>query len=163
MRHAARLPLPPVFNDRRLLLLIAFCKLQNIDHSSCVCILFCVWILHVSADICMFLMFAANSLRVGRRWESANINASLCPKYTNNYAKINQNSCNIHPKSSKIIPKDAPKATLGASLFLVTKKAPPSLRNGCHLSATWATLGVILLPAGRQGVPKIESFGIKSY
>ncbi len=111
----------------------------------------------------MFLMFAANSLRVGRRWESANIAASMCPKYTNNYAKIDQNSYNIYPKSSKIIHKSAPKAALGASLFLVKKKAPPSLRNGCHLSAAWATLGVILSPAGRQGGPEIDRFGIKSH
>ena len=33
---------------------------------------------------------------------------------------------------------------------------------GGHFGATWAILGAILDPAGRQGAPKIELFGTKS-
>ena len=70
----------------------------------------CVWILHVSADICMFLMFAANSLRVGRRWESANIiakNASEMHQQLGTYlsksipnpSKVDQNGAQERSKS----------------------------------------------------------------
>ena len=34
---------------------------------------------------------------------------------------------------------------------------------GGHFGATWAILGAILGPAGRQGAPKIELFGTKSH
>ena len=52
MRHAGRLPPPPVFNDRRLLLLIAFCKSKSIDHSFGVCI-FCLRL--TLAHFCRYL------------------------------------------------------------------------------------------------------------
>ena len=65
----------------------------------------CVWILHVSADICMFLMFAANSLRVGRRWQSANIiakNASeMHQQLCNNPSKAMQNQFKIDQNCAK--------------------------------------------------------------
>ena len=53
-------------------------------------------------------------------------------------------SINNYGKSSKMVTRSAPKATLAASLFQVSKKEAPSLRNGCHFGATWAILGVII-------------------
>ena len=38
---------------------------------------------------------------------------------------------------------------------------PPGSFFGSHFGATWAILGAILDPAGRQGGPKINRFGIK--
>ena len=155
MPHVARLPPPPVFNDRRLVCLIAFCKLQFIDQSFGVCV-FCL-------EICIFLVFVVNSLRVRRYWQSAKLIANMCPKCIKKYVIIHQNTCKIHPKSTKMVPRSAQKAALAASLFQVSKKAAARLRNGCHCGATWAMLGVILGPAGRQGAPKIELFGTKSH
>ena len=105
----------PVFGARRLVKLIPFCKLQIIDQSFGVCVFICVCSLHISADICMFLMFAVNSLRVRRCWQSVDLIAKMCPKCINKYAIIHQKSCKIHPKSTKMGPRSAPKATLGAS------------------------------------------------
>ena len=119
----------------------------------------CVCSLHISANICMFLIFAVNSLRVRRCWQSANLIAKMCPKCINNYATIHQKPCKINPKSTKMVPRNAPKATLEASLFQVSKKAATGLRNGCNFCATWAILGAILVPAGRQGGPKNRAFG----
>ena len=156
MRLAARAPPPPHFEARRF--------------GACVC--------------CSCWRFAKRQIEAMQfRWRnfwrfSAVLDCSLRllavqgsakfdPKTLQNAwtmgPKSMKNGLEIRPKSTKMGPKSAPKATLGASLFLVTKKAPPSLRNGCHLSATWATLGVILCPAGRQGAPKIKLFGIKSH
>ena len=117
---------------------------------------------HIYAYICIFLMFAVNSLRVRRYWQSAKLTANMCPKFINKYAIIHQNTCKIHPKSTKMVPRSAQKAALAARLFQVSKKAATRLRNGCHCGATWAMLGVILGPAGRQGAPQIKLFGIKS-
>ena len=123
---------------------------------------FCVCCLHISADICMFLMFAVNSLRVRRCWQSANLIAKMCPKCINNYATIHQKSCKIHPKSTKMVPRSAPKATLGASRLEVAKKGAAASYKFEIIGATWAFLGTFLAPAGRQGGPKIEHLGIKA-
>ena len=122
----------------------------------------CVCSLHISADICMFLMFAVNSLRVGRCWQSANLIAKMCPKCINNYATIHQKSCKIHPKSTKMVPRSAPKAILGASRLKVAKKGAAASYKFEIIGAAWAILGAILDPAGRQGGPKIEHLGVKA-
>ena len=119
----------------------------------------CVCSLHISADICMFLMFAVNSLRVRRCWQSANLIAKLCPKCIKKYVTIHQKSCNINPKSTKMGPRSAPKATLGASRLEVAKKGAAASYKFEIIGATWAILVAILAPAGRQGGSKIEQFG----
>ena len=160
MRHAARLPPPPVFNDRRLLLLIAFCKSQSIDHSFGVCVFFfCGRHLHISADICMFLMFAVNSLRVRRCWQSA----SLIAKYLRNALKIMPKSIQIHPKSVPNQPKWCQGAFRKRSREQVGSTCFTRRSFWCLFGATWAIRLGILRPAGRQGVPKIKLFGIKSH
>ena len=121
----------------------------------------CVCSLYISADICMFLMFAVNSLRVRRCWQSANLIAKLCPKCIKNYAAIHQKSCKINPKSTKMGPRSAPKATLGASRLEVAKKGAAASYKLEIIGATWAIFGAILVPAGRQGGPKIEHLGVK--
>ena len=76
------------------------------------------------------------------------------------------NSIKIHaksiPKSTKIVPRRAPKATLGASWFEVAKKGATAFHKIQIIGATCAILGAILGPAGRQGAPKIEHFGTKT-
>ena len=114
-----------------------------------------------STVICTFLTFSVISFRARRLWHSANAAAEKQPKSDENYAQIHSNRSQNRPKSMKVVPRNAPKVILEASRFQVTKKAPPSLRNGCHLSATWAILGVIWRLAGRQWVPKIEHFGVR--
>ena len=74
-----------------------------------------------------------------------------------------ENGITIYQKSEEMVPRNAPKATLAANLFQVSKKAATGLRNGCNFCATWAILGAILGPAGRQGAPQIELFGTKSH
>ena len=133
MRHAARLPPPPVFNNRCLVQLIAFFKLQMINHIFW-CLRFLRWTLAYLADICMFLTFAVNSLRVRRRWQSANLIAKMFQKCIKHAAKIHTNSFRIHPKSTKMMPRSAPKATLGASRF---HELPPKK----FLVPFWSNLG----------------------
>ena len=114
---------------------------------------------HIYADICIFLMFAVNSLRVRRYWESANLIANMCILDFNNYVQIHQNSCKKHPKSSKMVPRNAPKTTLGANWFEDLQKVFHADTFSQTFGATWAILGAILRPAGRQGDPQIEGFG----
>ena len=123
----------------------------------------CVWLLHISADICMFLMFAVNSLRVRRCWQSANLIAKMCPKCINNYATIHQKPCKIHPKSMKMVSRSAPKATLGASRLEVATKGAKSSYILCFFCGFFATLGRFWAPFGTQlgakGVPKSSIWG----
>ena len=101
MRHAARAPPPPYLELGGWCswLHSANCKLSIRVLVSAFFI--CVWLLHISADICMFLMFAVNSLRVRRCWQSA----SLIAKYLRNALKIMPKSIQIHPKSVPNQPK----------------------------------------------------------
>ena len=43
------------------------------------------------------------------------------------------------------------------------EKVPPSFVRALLFGTTWAILGAIWGPAGRQGAPKIDSFGTKSH
>ena len=58
-----------------------------------------------------------------------------------------------------MVPRSAPKATLGASRLEVAKKGATAFHKFGIIGATWAILGAILAPAGRQGGPKIRAFG----
>ena len=118
---------------------------------------------HIYADICIFLMFAVNSLRGRRYWQSANLIANMCILDIDNYVQIHQNSCKIHPKSTKMVPRNAPKATLGANWFEDPQKVFHADTFLQTFGATWAILGAIWGPAGRQGAPKIDLFGTKSH
>ena len=62
-----------------------------------------------------------------------------------------------------MVPRSVPKAILGASRVEDPQKvsAPDVFFEA--FGATWAILGAILGPAGRQGAPKIELFGTKSH
>ena len=118
----------------------------------------CGWLLYISADICMFLMFAVNSLRVRRCWQSANLIAKMCPKCINNYATFHKNSCKIHPKSTKMVPRSAPKATLGASRLEDPRKVFHADIVLQTFGTTWVILGAILAPADSERGPKITLF-----
>ena len=104
------------------------------------------------SSIYVFLMFAVNSLRVRRRWRSANLiakvlgNASM-PKSIKN-----------HPKSIQNRPKWCP-VEAAPSQDHTRKPAQVFCRR--HFGATWAILGAILAPAGPQLGPKIKLFGVK--
>ena len=129
----------------------------------------CVCSLHISADICMFLMFAVNSLRVRRCWQSANLIAKMCPKCINKYATIHQNSCKIHPKSTKMVSRSASKATLGASRLEVAKKGATSLYLFINLrllaplerfwSPFWPQLGAKGVPKSSNSAPRCAKVG----
>ena len=62
-----------------------------------------------------------------------------------------------------MVSRSAPKATLGASRLEVAKKGAKAFHKFGIIGATWAILGAILGPAGRQGGPKIEHLGVKAY
>ena len=87
----------------------------------------------------------------------------MCPKCINNYATIHQNSYKIIPKSTKMVPRSAPKATLGARWSEVAQKGAAAFHKFQIFGTTWLILGTILGPAGRQGAHKIEFFGTKSH
>ena len=148
MRHAARLPPPPVFNDRRLLLLIAFCKSQSIDHSFGVCV-FCLRL--TLAHFCRYLYV----LDVCCQFASCQAMLAICksyckisPKCIKNNAQIDTNSSKIRPKSTKMVPRRVPKAILRASRFHVlppTKFLVPFWSNSddvaWHFVPSWAPRG----------------------
>ena len=134
MRHAARLPPPPVFNDRRLVCLIAFCKLQFIDQSFGVCV-FCLRL--TLAYFCRYLYV----LDVCCQFASCQAMLAICksyckisPKCIKNNAQIDTNSSKIRPKSTKMVPRRVPKAILRASRFHVL---PPKK----FLVPFWSNLG----------------------
>ena len=145
MRHAARLPPPPVFNDRRLLLLIAFCKLQFIDQSFGVCV-FCLRL--TLAHFCRYLYV----LDVCCQFASCQAMLAICksyckisPKFFKNNAQIETNSSKIRPKSTKMVPRSLPKAISRASRFHVlppTKFLVPFWSNlddvAWHFVPSWA-------------------------
>ena len=118
---------------------------------------------HIYADICIFLMFAVNSLRVRRYWQSANLMANMCILDIENYVQTHQNSCKKHPKSSKMVSRNAPKTTLGANWFEDPQKVfhPDTFLQ--TFGATWAILRAILCPGWAPRGPKIKLFGIKSH
>ena len=61
-----------------------------------------------------------------------------------------------------MVPRNAPKVILEASRFPVPKKVGAPVIRFEPFGDTWAILGAIWAPAGRQGGPKIEHFGIKT-
>ena len=69
----------------------------------------------------------------------------------------------MHFKFTNMMPRNAPKATLGASRFQEQYFGAPLEFWGWRFVATWVILGAILGPAGRQGAPKIELFDTKSH
>ena len=115
MRHAARLPPPPVFNDRRLLQLIAYCKLRIIDWSFGVCLFY----LHSTlVYFCRYLYV----LDVCCQFASCQAMLAICKSYCKIFpkcfkmnCKIDKNSFKIQPKSTKMMPRSVPKAILTAS------------------------------------------------
>ena len=62
-----------------------------------------------------------------------------------------------------MVPKNAPNAFFEASHFKEGAWGDHPRNFLEPFGATWAILGTILEPAGRQGAPKIELFGIKSH
>ena len=97
MRHAARLPPPPVFNDRRLLQLIAFCKLQLSIIVLVSAFFICGWLLHTSADFCIVYSWCLLSIR----FVSGDIGnlQSLLQTCVRNASTIMQQSIKSHAKS----------------------------------------------------------------
>ena len=85
---------------------------------------------------------------------------SYCKKSEMHW-KIIPKSIKIHPNSIPNRPKWCPGALQKVSVKVGREKGAPSLRKGEHFGATWAILGAIWCPAGRQGGPKIKSFGIR--
>ena len=130
MRHAARLPPPPIFDDRRLVQLIAFCKLQFIDQSFGVCVCcFCFTL----AYLCRYLYI----LDVCCQFASCQAMLAICKSYCkispkciknnaqNRYkfipipSQINQNGAKEPSESdleSKSVPRASPQEVFGAFL-----------------------------------------------
>ena len=87
MRHAARLPPPPVFDDRRLVQLIAFCTLQIINLSFGVC----VFSLRLNlACFCRYLYV----LDVCCQFASCQAMLAICKSYCKNVSEMHQQLCN---------------------------------------------------------------------
>ena len=60
------------------------------------------------------------------------------------------------------MPRIAPKATLGTSRFEDPQKVFHADTFLQTFGTTWTILGANLRPAGRQGGPKIQRFGIEA-
>ena len=117
IRHAARLPPPPIFDDRRLVQLIAFRKLQIIDEIFGVCVF--TW-KRVSAFFESKHPKRVPEYMTFRLMTFLAIYKSYCKQIWNalkNDIKTHQNSSKIHPKSTKMVPRSAPKAILETSQF----------------------------------------------
>ena len=116
MRHAARLPPPPVFNDRCLSQLIAFCKLQFIDQSFGVC------------GFCLLLTLtyfcrSRSILDVCCQFASCQAILAICKSYCKNVSEMHQHLCNNPSKfmqnASKIYEnraKERSESDLGSKL-----------------------------------------------
>ena len=110
----------------------------------------CGWLLHVSADICMFLMFAVKSLREAT--------LRICKSYCNNVSEMRQQSCKFPLKLIWNRPKWCPGALKKASWkYVHSRILPGGARTGAY-NASWTPLGRFLAPFGTQlgakGVPK---------
>ena len=166
MRHAARLPPPPVFNDRRLLLLIAFCKSQSIDHSFGVCV-FCLRL--TLAHFCRYLYV----LDVCCQFASCQAMLAICKSYCKNVSEMHQQLCNnpskVMQNPSKI---DENGAKERSESDLGSKSAPgfqksghgfekwmPFLRHlgdfGRHFGPSWAPRGSPNRAIRRPDAPKV--------
>ena len=86
MRHAARLPPPPIFDDRRLVQLIAFRKLQIIDQSFGVCFLYLRLTL---AYFCRYLYV----LDVSCQFASCQAILAICKSYCKHVSELQQQLC----------------------------------------------------------------------
>ena len=62
-----------------------------------------------------------------------------------------------------MVPSRALKATLGASSYELIRPRIARLSFWNILGITWAILGAIWCPAGRQEAPKIDLFATKSH
>ena len=162
MRHAARLPPPPVFNDRRLLLLIAFCKSQSIDHSFGVCV-FCLRLNLACFGRYLYV------LDVCCQFASCRATLAICKSYCKIVPEIHQTNANnhqillnIHPISATMAPRSAPKSNLEASWFWDRQKVPTPGARHTLFGTTWVILVAIWCPAGRQGASKIYLLSTKS-
>ena len=114
-------------------------------------------------DSCLFLQISVRSwcllsIRFGSR-----DGENMLPKCFKHDAKIYTNSFKTQPKSTKMVPRSAPKATLGATRFQNTFVLHHLMLFGRLLDTTWVILGTILRPAGRQGASTIDRFGIRSH
>ena len=151
MRHAARLPPPPVFNDRRLLLLIAFCKSQSIDHSFGVCV-FCLRL--TLAHFCRYLYV----LDVCCQFASCQAMLAICKSYCKIVSEMHQKLCNnpskIMQNQSKIDQgalRKRPLEQVGSRLLKKVLHLPRNLRLLAPLGRFWAPFWTQL---GAKGVPK---------
>ena len=146
MRHAARLPPPPVFNDRRLLLLIVFCKSQSIDHSFGVCV-FCLRL--TLAHFCRYLYV----LGVCCQFASCQAMLAICKADCKHVLKMHQGLCNnpskYMQKTSKINQDGAKEHSESG---LGSKSLPGFEKNG-HTFEKWMPLWCHLGDAGRHFGP----------
>ena len=155
MRHAARLPPPPVFDDRRLVQLIAFCKCKLSIKVLMSAFVVSVSRSHIYADICIFLMFAVNSLRVRRCWQSA----SLIAKYLRNALKIMPKSIQIHPKSVPNQPKWCQGEFRKRSCEQVGSTCFPPKFFGAFLEPLGRIGAAFCAQLGADGLPKSSFLG----
>ena len=151
MRHAARLPPPPIFDDRRLVQLIAFRKLQIIDERFGVCVF--TW-KRVSAFFESKHPKRVPEYMTFRLMTFLAIYKSYCKQIWNalkNDTKTHQNSSKIHPKSTEMVPRSAPKRILKTSRLQI-------LHPGVFFSDFWRHLGDFgrhfETQLGAKGVPK---------
>ena len=123
MRHAARLPPPPIFDDRRLVQLIAFRKLQIIDERFGVCV-FCLRL--NLACFCRYL----HVLDVCCQFASCRATLAICKYYCKNVSEMHQQLCNNPSKAMQNQAKidqngaqERSKSDIGSKSFSRTTKS----------------------------------------
>ena len=77
--------------------------------------------------------------------------------------QIHPKSIENHSKSIKMVARSTLKANLEAHWSETHLAEQKRNRNYRYFGATYEILGATLLPAGRQGGPKIEHFGTRKH
>ena len=146
MRHAARLPPPPVFNDRRLSQLIAFCKLRFIDQSFGVC------------GFCLLLTLtyfcrSRSILDVCCQLASCQAILAICKAYCKHVSEMHQKLCNNPSKymqNPSKINQDGAKERSESGLG---SKSLPGFEKSGHTFEKWMPLWCHLGDVGRHFWP----------
>ena len=101
---------------------------------------------------------------LGRSWKTLapNMRDKMQQKVAKYYIKMNGNRIQIHPKSTKMLPKSAPKAILEASRLQGRKNTAIRVRAPAFWAAIWLIWGAILDPACSEGGAKIALVRKKS-
>ena len=130
MRHVARLPPPPIFDDRRLVQLIAFRKLQIIDERFGVCV-FCLRL--NLACFCRYL----HVLDVCCQFASCRATLGICKYSCKHLSEIHQQLCKNQSRFMQYPSKIKQNNTQERSESGLGSKSVPGYEKGATVFEKW--------------------------